>query len=64
MKGRIGRRDFSQFPNLARTGCSDENLEVYTEHPRALKVVMVVRFEDILSMQIPVRIVNSCRNIV
>ena len=58
MKVRIGRRDFSQFPNLARMECSDGNREVYTEHLRTLKEDMVVRFEDILGMQIPVWIVN------
>ena len=41
-----------------RIDCSDENLEVYTEHLRALKDDMIVRFEDILSMQIPAWIVN------
>ena len=44
---------------MARTGCAGEKLEVYTKYSRALKEDKVVRFEDILSMQIPVWIVDS-----
>ncbi|GBP18409.1 hypothetical protein EVAR_14803_1 [Eumeta japonica] len=58
MKENIGRREFSQFSNLSQVECIDEDIQTYVEHLIALHDDFKFRFEDILSIKIPLWIIN------
>lgn len=58
MKENIGRREFSQFSNLSQVECLDEDIQTYVQHLIALHDDFKIRFEDILSMEIPPWIIN------
>jgi hypothetical protein len=57
MKQNIGRREFSQFPNLSQTNCQDD-VSAYVQHLNALHTDLKTRFEDVLTMEIPQWIIN------
>jgi len=58
MKQNIGRGEFSQFPNLSQTKCQDDDVSAYVQHLNALYADFKIRFEDILTMEIPQWIIN------
>jgi len=58
MKQNIGRGEFSQFPNLSQTNCQDDDVSAYIQHLNALYADFKIRFEDILTMEIPQCIIN------
>lgn len=58
MKQNIGRREFSQFPNMSLTNVQDDDLLIYVEHLNVLDKDFKIRFEDILTMEIPPWIIN------
>lgn len=58
MKQNISRREFSQFSNLSQVECLDENIQTYVQHLIALHDDFKIRFEDILTMEIPPWIIN------
>lgn len=58
MKQNISRREFSQFPNLSQVECLDEDIHTYIQHLIALHDDFKIRFEDILTMEIPPWIIN------
>jgi hypothetical protein len=58
MKQNIGRREFSQFPNLSQTNCQDDDVSAYVQHLNALHTDFKTRFEDVLTMEIPQWIIN------
>ncbi|XP_025266439.1 SCAN domain-containing protein 3-like [Camponotus floridanus] len=58
MKQNISRREFSQFPNLSQVECFDEDIQIYVQHLIALHDDFKIRFEDILTMEIPPWIIN------
>jgi hypothetical protein len=47
MKQNIGRREFSQFPNLSQTNCQDDDVSAYVQHLNALHTDFKTRFEDV-----------------
>ncbi len=54
-KRNIGRRELVQFPNLAqmKKTISDDDFQVYCDHIDQLNKDMNVRFQDILTREIP-----------
>ncbi|CAH1978000.1 unnamed protein product [Acanthoscelides obtectus] len=58
MKQNIGGGEFSQFPNLSRTSCHEDDVSTYVQHLNALYSDFESRFEDILTMVIPPWIIN------
>jgi hypothetical protein len=58
MKQNIGRREFSQFPNLSQTNCQDDDVSIYIQHLNALHTDFKTRFEDSLTMEMPQWIIN------
>lgn len=58
MKQNISRREFSQFSNLSQVECLDEDIQTYVQHLIALHDDFKIRFEDILTMEIPPWIIN------
>jgi hypothetical protein len=58
MKQNIGRREFSQFPNLSQTNCQDDDISAYIQYLNALHTDFKTRFEDVLTMEIPQWIIN------
>ena len=58
MKQNIGRREFSQFPNLSMINIQDDDVLVYVQHLNVLHTDFKTRFEDVLTMEIPQWIIN------
>lgn len=58
MKQNIGRREFSHFPKLSRMNCQDDDVSAYVQHLNALHTDFKIRFEDILTLEIPQWIIN------
>ncbi|GFW65453.1 SCAN domain-containing protein 3 [Trichonephila clavipes] len=58
MKQNIGRREFSQFPNLSHTNCQEDDILIYIQHLNTLCSDFEVRYKDILTMVIPQWIIN------
>ncbi|GFU35253.1 uncharacterized protein TNCV_340201 [Trichonephila clavipes] len=60
MKQNIGRREFSQFPNLSQTNCQEDDILTYIQHLNALCSDFEIRYKDILTiyMVIPQWIIN------
>ena len=58
MKQNIGRREYSQFPNLQQSNCQEDDVLIYVEHLNALYFDFQIRFEDILKMVIPQWVIN------
>lgn len=63
MKQNIGRREFSQFPNLFQVNYQEDDVSVYVQHLNALYSDFESRFEDILTLAIPPWIVDPYGNI-
>ncbi|CAL1530258.1 unnamed protein product, partial [Lymnaea stagnalis] len=58
MKQNIGRCEFSQFPNLSKTICQEDDISNYVQHLNDLSSDFETRFEDVLTMVIPQLIIN------
>lgn len=58
MKQNIGRCEYSQFPNLSHTNYQDNDISVYVQHLNAIHADFKIKFEDILTMDIPQWIIN------
>ncbi|GBP03141.1 SCAN domain-containing protein 3 [Eumeta japonica] len=58
MKENIGRHEFSQFSNLSQVECLDEDIQTYVQYLIALHDDFKFRFEDILSTEIRLWIIN------
>ncbi|KAK9888647.1 hypothetical protein WA026_000875 [Henosepilachna vigintioctopunctata] len=58
MKQNISRHEFSQFPNFSQVECIDEDIHTYSQHLSALHDDFKTRFEDMLTMNIPLWIIN------
>ncbi|GFY21935.1 uncharacterized protein TNCV_3295791 [Trichonephila clavipes] len=58
MKQNIGRRVFSQFPNLSQTNCQEDDFLTYIQHLNAFCSDFEVRYKDILTMVVPQWIIN------
>ncbi|KAJ8948974.1 hypothetical protein NQ318_022998 [Aromia moschata] len=52
MKQNIGRGEFSQFPNLSRTNCHEDDVLTYVQHLNSLYADFKIRFEDVLNMEL------------
>ncbi|KAI6651410.1 hypothetical protein LOD99_5217 [Oopsacas minuta] len=60
-RSNIGRHESSQFPMLSKVSnnISDNDLEVYIWHLKQLSEEMLVRFHDLIQMEIPDRIIGQ-----
>ena len=58
MKQKMGRREFSQFPNLPSTNVQDDDVLVYVQHLNVLHADFKTRFGDVLTMEIPPWMIN------
>lgn len=52
-KRNVGRKEFTQFPNLSMNQKSDEDVITYCQHLEALNFDFNKLFEDILKICIP-----------
>lgn len=58
MKQNIGRREFSHFPKFSRIKCQYDDVSAYVQHLSALHTDFKIRFQDILTLEIPQWIIN------
>lgn len=52
--------NFLSFPNI---NCRDDDISAYVQHLNILHIDFKIRFEDILTMEIPQRIINQYSDI-
>ena len=58
MEQHLGRREYSQFPNLQQSNCYEDDVLVYVGHLNALNSDIQIRFEDILKLKVPQWVIN------
>jgi hypothetical protein len=58
MKQNISRHEFFPFLNLSQVQCIDDDIQTYVQHSITLHDDFKIRFEDILTMEIPPWIIN------
>ena len=59
----MGRREFSQFPNLSSTDVQDDDVSVYIQYLNVLHADFQTRFGDVLTLDIPPWVINPYEEI-